>query len=65
MRKPMQLRKAWEKIIIALALFDYLTAAQVTRLLYALTSLTHVQEQMKLLVDNDLVITLVLLCQFQ
>jgi hypothetical protein len=54
----MQLRKAWEKIIIALALFDYLTAAQVTRLLYALTSLTHVQEQMKLLVDNDLVITL-------
>ena len=58
MKTPVQLRKAWEKIIIALALFDYLTAAQVTRLLYALTSLTHVQEQMKLLVDNDLVITL-------
>jgi hypothetical protein len=58
MRKPMQLRKAWEKIISALAQFDYLTAAQVTRLLYAPTSLTHVQEQMKLLVDNDLVISL-------
>jgi hypothetical protein len=58
MRKPMQLRKAWEKIISALAQFDYLTAAQVTRLLYAPTSLTHVQEQMKLLVDASLVITL-------
>jgi hypothetical protein len=58
MRTPVQLRKAWEKIIIALAMFDYLTAAQVTRLLYALTSVTHVQEQMKLLVDNNLVIAL-------
>jgi hypothetical protein len=54
----MQLRKAWEKIISGLAQFDYLTAAQVTRLLYAPTSLIHVQEQMKLLVDTSLVITL-------
>jgi hypothetical protein len=58
MKTPVKLRKAWEKIISALAEFDYLTAAQVTRLLYAPTSLTHVQEQMKLLVDNDLVIAL-------
>jgi hypothetical protein len=56
MKTPVQLRKAGEKIIVALAEFDYLTAAQVTRLLYAPTSITHVQEQMKLLVDHDLAI---------
>jgi hypothetical protein len=54
MRTPVQIRKAWEKLIIALAEFDYLTAEQITRLLYALSSLKHVQEQMKLLVDVGL-----------
>jgi hypothetical protein len=54
----MQQRKAGEKIISALAEFDYLTALQITRLLYAPTSLTHVQEQMKSLADASLVIML-------
>jgi Replication-relaxation len=58
MRTPVAIRKAWEKIIIALAEFDYLTAAQITRLLYSPSSLKHVQEQMKLLVDADYVLTL-------
>jgi hypothetical protein len=58
MRTPVQLRKAWKKIIVALALFDYLTASQVTRLLYAPSSLKHVQEQMKSLVDTALVTAL-------
>jgi Replication-relaxation len=47
-----------EKILVALAEFDYLTAAQVTRLLYAPSSLTHVREQLKSLVDNSLVLAL-------
>jgi hypothetical protein len=52
------MRKAWEKIIVALAAFDYLTADQLTRLLYAASSLKHVQEQLKLLVDAGYVLTL-------
>jgi hypothetical protein len=52
------MRKAWDKIIVALAAFDYLTAEQITRLLYSASSLTHVREQMKLLVDNGSVLTL-------
>jgi hypothetical protein len=47
-----------EKILVALAEFDYLTAAQVTRLLYAPSSLTHVREQLKSLVDDSLVLAL-------
>ena len=54
----MQLRKAWGEIIIALAEFDYLTTLQIARLLYALSSLTHVQELMKSLGDASLVIIL-------
>jgi Replication-relaxation len=54
----MQLRKAWEKLIIALAELDYLTTAQITRLLYSPASLTHVREQMKLLVENGYVLPL-------
>jgi hypothetical protein len=52
------MRKAWEKIIVALAEFNYLTTEQITRLLYAASSLTHVREQMKLLVDNGSVLPL-------
>jgi hypothetical protein len=52
------MRKAWGKIIVALAEFDYLTADQLTRLLYAASSLKHVQEQLKLLVDAAYVLTL-------
>jgi hypothetical protein len=52
------MRKAWGKFIVALAEFDYLTAGQLTRLLYAASSLKHVQEQLKLLVDAGYVLTL-------
>jgi hypothetical protein len=52
------MRKAWEKIIAALAEFDYLTVAQITRLLYSPASITHVHEQMKLLVEKGYVLTL-------
>jgi len=52
------MRSAWEKIIRALAAFDYLTTAQITRLLYSPASLTHVREQMKLLVAEGYVLTL-------
>ena len=52
------MRKAWEKIIIALAEFDYLTASQLALLLYSLSSLTHVYEQMKSLVAEGYVLTL-------
>ena len=47
-----------EKILLALAEFDYLTASQVTRLLYAPSSLTHVREMLKSLVDDSLVLAL-------
>jgi hypothetical protein len=58
MQTRIQIRKAWERIIVALAEFDYLTASQVTRLLYAPSSKTHVQEQLKLLVDAGVVFAL-------
>src|SRR5688500_16489690 len=52
------MRKAWEKIIVALSTFDYLTTAQITRLLLSASSLTHMCEQMKLLVDRGYILTL-------
>src|SRR5918996_6394175 len=58
MRTTGTMRKAWERIISALAEFDYLTPAQITRLLYAPASLTHVYEQMRSLVDRGYVLTL-------
>jgi hypothetical protein len=57
MSTPVQIRKASEKIISALAAFDYLTASQLARLLYSPSSLTHVYEQMKSLVAGRLVLT--------
>ena len=58
MRTSGTIRKAGERIISALARFDYLTPAQITRLLYAPASLTHVYEQMRSLVDRGYVLTL-------
>jgi len=55
MRTTGKIRKAWEKIIIALSEFDYLTAHQLTRLLYSPASITYVQEEMKALLDASLV----------
>jgi hypothetical protein len=46
------------KILTALALFGYLTAAQVTRLLYADSSLAFVRKTLKSLVAQGLVFTL-------
>jgi hypothetical protein len=46
------------KILLALALFGYLTAAQVTRPLYADSSLAFVRKILKSLVEQDLVFTL-------
>jgi hypothetical protein len=55
MRTTGKIRKAWEKIIIALSEFDYLTTNQLTRLLYSPSSRKHVQEEMKSLMDASLV----------
>jgi hypothetical protein len=51
------MRKVWDKIIVALAEFDYLTASQLALLLYSLSSLTYVYEQMKLLIERGYVLT--------
>jgi hypothetical protein len=47
-----------EKLICALAEYGYLTVEQATRLLYAITSFTHVREKFKSLDDEKLVIVL-------
>jgi hypothetical protein len=51
MQTPGKIHKAWDKLIVALSEFDYLTAYQLTRLLYSPSSLKHVQELMKALLD--------------
>jgi hypothetical protein len=58
MSTPVKIRKAWEKIIIALAMFDYLTPAQITRLLYVPSSRNHVYEHMRSLINAEFVLTL-------
>jgi protein involved in plasmid replication-relaxation len=55
MQPPGKRHKAWDKIIGALSEFDYLTADQLTRLLYAPSSLKYVQELLKALRDASLV----------
>ena len=55
MRTLVKIRRAWEKIIVALSEFDYLTTHQLTRLLYSPSSIKHVQEEMKSLMDASLV----------
>jgi hypothetical protein len=46
------------KILLALARFDYLTAEQVTRLLYAASSLAFVRKKLKSLVAEELIFVL-------
>jgi hypothetical protein len=58
MRIPGNATKGTEKILCALGEFDYLTAAQVTRLCYAKGSLTYVKATLKSLVDAGLAVSL-------
>ena len=58
MQTPLNMTKRLADILIALALFDYLTARQVTRLLYAEGSFTYVTTQLKVLVESGLVLTI-------
>ena len=51
-------QSAEEKLICALAEYGYLTAEQATRLLYTITSLTHVREKFKGLDDEKFVTVL-------
>jgi hypothetical protein len=58
MSTPVKIRKAWEKIIVALALFDYLTAYQLARLLYSPASISRVRKELKSLAAASLVLSL-------
>jgi hypothetical protein len=58
MRTPVQSVKGAEKILVALAVFEYLTAVQITRLLYAPKSLSHVRKLLKHLVTGGFVLAL-------
>jgi hypothetical protein len=58
MRPSGTIRKAEERIISVLATFDYLTPAQITRLLYVPSSRNHVYEHMRSLIDGGFVLTL-------
>jgi hypothetical protein len=53
-----QTRKGAEKILIALAEFDYLTAEQLTRLLYSENSISFVRKKLKALVAAGFVLAL-------
>jgi hypothetical protein len=50
--------KGVDKILICLAEFHYLTARQITKLLYAPSSLVYVQKQLKSLTDAAFVVAL-------
>jgi hypothetical protein len=56
---PLHPLKGSEKTLVALAEFDYLTASQLTRLLYAPSSHAHVRKQLNALVAAGFVIPLV------
>jgi hypothetical protein len=58
MREPMQLPKGTQNILRSLAVFDYLTAEQVTRLCYSKGSRTYAHAAMKALVDNELAVAI-------
>jgi hypothetical protein len=58
MQTSLNLTKRHADILSALALFDYLTARQVTRLLYAEGSYTYVTTQLKALVAAHLAVTI-------
>ena len=53
-----QTLKGLEKILVALLLFGYLTASQITKLLYAASSHAHVRKLLNRLVAMGLVIAL-------
>jgi hypothetical protein len=55
---PTEKLTAAEKIILTLAEYEYLTALQVTNVLYAPSSLTYVREKLKSLVDAKYVLAL-------
>jgi hypothetical protein len=50
--------KGRERILVALALCDYLTASQITRLLYAPASYSFVQKELKTLIAHEYVVAL-------
>jgi hypothetical protein len=54
MRPPLHTTKGHADILSVLALFEYLTASQVTRLCYSSGSLTYVKALLKSLVDSGL-----------
>jgi hypothetical protein len=58
MRPPLHMAKGHADILRVLALFDYLTAVQVTRLCYSPGSLKYVKAQLKSLADTGLVLCL-------
>jgi hypothetical protein len=58
MRPSGETFKGADKILISLAEFQYLTARQITRLLYAPSSLVYVQKQLKALTDTSFVVAL-------
>src|SRR5687768_15889934 len=58
MTTSVQTLKGTDKILIALAEFHYLTARQLTKLFYALSSLVYVQKQLKSLTDSGFVVAL-------
>jgi hypothetical protein len=58
MPAPVERLSPMEKIMLALADFEYLTAEQLTRLLYAKGSLTYVKAKLKTLVEADFILPL-------
>jgi hypothetical protein len=58
MQTTYETRKGAEKILVALAAFDYLTAAQLTRLLYAPSSLSFVRKKLHTLRAGRFVLAL-------
>jgi hypothetical protein len=58
MSTPVNTLKGAEKILVAISEFDYLTAEQVTRLLYKETSRAFVRKKLRALVTQGYVLTL-------
>jgi hypothetical protein len=57
-KSDFQTLKGAEKILLALAEFDYLTASQITRLLYAPSSHAYVRKQLHSLASQSLICVL-------
>ena len=58
MAAPVEKLSPMEKIMLALADFEYLTADQLTRLLYSSGSLTYVKAKLKALIEADFILSL-------